>query len=119
MPPVMGPFPPIAAPPMLGVAPPPVGPRLPDPRAIADLKAGIAKLLDAAEKDPVVAKALNPIIQSLIQARAKLLEPPKPADEEAEDVDSGPLDRSPAGEGATGGTPILSALPRLMGLGAR
>lgn len=113
------PLPPMAAPPMLGVAPPPVGPRVPDPRAIADLKAGIAKLLDAADKDPIlVAPALNPIIKTLIGVRAKLLEPPKPTREEAEYPDAGPLDHTPQGD-VLGGNPLLSVLPRLMGAGMR
>ena len=110
---------PMAMPPMLGVPPPPIGLRLPDPRAITDLKAGIAKLLDAAEKDPgLVGKAINPLIRQLIDARTKLLEPPKPPKpprQEAEDADEGPLDQTPGGDVSTG-TPALSALPRLMGL---
>lgn len=111
--PVAGPFPPVgASPPMLGVPPAPVGPRMPDPRAIQDLKAGIAKLLDAAEKDPIVAKELNPLIQQAIRIRAKLLTPPKPSSDEDEDAE---LDQSP-----TGARPdlhsVAAALPQLMGM---
>lgn len=115
--PLAGPLAPIPAPPLVGVAPPPVGPRLPDPKAIADLKAAIAKLLDAAEKDPMVAKRLNPVIQTLIKVRGELLTPPTPDREEAEDADGGPLDSTPPGMLGQGGTPILSALPRLIGAG--
>lgn len=119
--PVAGPFPPIVAPPMLGVAPPPVGPRTVDPRVIAAIKDAITKLLGVVdlEKDEGlkrhVDKLIAPLIKQAIQVRHQLSEPPTLDREEDEDAEIGPLDRTPAGAGASGGTPILSALPRLMG----
>lgn len=102
--------------PLLGVAPPLIGPRLPDPQALTDLRAGIGKLLDAAERDPIVGRELNPIIKTLMEARAKLTQPPKPSREEAA-AGAGPLDKTPQGD--VGGIPIQALLPRLAGIGMR
>ena len=112
--PMGAPVPPL---PMLGVAPPPLGPRLPDPQALTDLRQGIEKLLDAAEKDPMVGRALNPIIMMLMEASKKLRQPPKPSREEADAGDMEPLDRTPMGD--IGGIPLPALLPRLAGLGMR
>ena len=102
--------------PMLGVAPPPVGPRMPNPLALADLRAGISKLLDAAEKDPLVGRALNPIIRTLMDARTKLMSPPKPSRDEAPGSTE-PLDQTPQGD--VGGTPLSALLPQILGAGTR
>lgn len=113
-----GPGPGAPAPlPLVGVAPPPIGPRLPDPQALTDLRQGIEKLLDAAEKDPLVGKEINPIIEKLMGASKKLRQPPKPSREEAAAGFGGPLDQTPPGDVA--GIPLPTMLPRLAGLGQR
>lgn len=121
--PIAGPFTPIAAPPMAGVAPPPVGPRTVNAAVIAAVKDAIKKLLEVVEleKDEGlkghVDKLVAPLIKQAIQVRHQLSEPVKPPSEEAEDADGGPLDTSSSGMMGQGGTPILSALPRLLGMG--
>lgn len=103
--------------PLMGLAPPPVGPRVPDPMAIADLRAGITKLMDASQKDRMVAKLINPSIRELIGAQQQLSKPPKASREESEAGGAGPLDQTP--EGDVGGTPMPEILARLVGAGAR
>ena len=120
---IAGPFSAIPAPPMAGVAPPPVGPRTVNAAVIAAVKDAIKKLLEVVEleKDEGlkrhVDKLVAPLIKQAIQVRHQLSEPVKPPSEEDEDADGGPLDTSSSGMMGQGGNPILSALPRLMGMG--
>lgn len=101
--------------PMAGIAPPPMGPRVPDPFALQDMKAGIGKLLDAADKDPMmIGKKLNPVILTLIKLRDEINTPPTPPQEEADQAPAGPLDQTPIGAGLNGTPP--AAVPRLLGL---
>jgi len=107
---------------MLGVPPPPIGPRTVSPAVIGAVKEAIVKLLSVVdlERDEglkrYVDKLVAPLIKHAIQVRHELSEPPKPSRDEAEDSESGPLDRTAAGLPGGGGKPILSALPQLMGL---
>lgn len=117
---IAGPFSAIPAPPMAGVAPPPVGPRMVSQAVIAAVKDAIKKLLEVVEleKDEGlkghVDKCVAPLIKQAIQVRHQLSAPVKPPREEAEDAENEPLDSSSHGMMGQGGSPILSALPRLM-----
>lgn len=88
---------------------------MPSPKSLDDLRAGIDKLLDAGH-DPIVARALNPLIEQLMGEYQKLRQPPKPSREEVA-AGLGPLDKTP--EGDVGGIPLQQLLPRLSGIGAR
>lgn len=116
--PMAGPQPgtPVTPLPFMGIAPPPIGPRLPDPQALAELRAGIEKLLNAAEKDPLVGRVLNPIIETLMKARQRLTQPPTPPREEGS-AGMAPLDHTPSGD--VRGMPLSVLLPRLAGVGMR
>lgn len=120
------PGPPILVP---GVAPPPVGPRLPNPQALDGLKNATRSLFDVvgqlakiAELEPLLAKDvasvigehLNGGLEALTTIVKKSVQGPS-SPRRAADGSGGPLDRTPSGVGADGGTPPVS-LPQLMGL---
>lgn len=111
------PMPPL---PMLGVAPPPIGPRPPSPTILdAAAKANVA-LMELAkiienEADARASKIFNPLLQQALEARKEYAQPPKPSREEG--ASGGPLDQTPQGD--VGGTPLPDLLPRLAGIGMR
>jgi hypothetical protein len=119
---------PILSPPMAGIAPPPVGPQRPDPRAVDKVKQAIEQyaratrmLFDAIEMEPRLAKPLNPIIEKAIglqdgltkAVRQSIQPPPAPRGEERGPEDE-PVDRTPTGDVGPG-NPLLSAIQNMRG----
>lgn len=127
--PITGPMPspgpspgaPVPPLPLMGVAPPPIGPIMPNPQILeASAKANVA-LMELAKiienlGDARGAKIFNPLLRQALDAREEYAKPPKPSREEVA-AGLGPLDQTPTGD--VGGISLPAILPRLAGLGQR
>ena len=91
----------------VGVAPPPSGGSgtTPGPasRSRTLLKDAASKLLEAISESPELAKALNPVIESLITVMRQSVRPPDLA---AGGSPEPPLDRTPTGPESSGASPL-------------